>query len=90
MTAVQPGSGQNKKNLTRVKTLRREQGKLEQQLLDLQGAKHRLEARFSEVLTPQQIGELGLEIESVSAQLEALEESWLMLGEEIEALEGGA
>ena len=81
--------GASKKNLARAKTLRRDQGKLEQQLLDLQGAKHRLEAGLSEAITPQKIGELGLEIERVSAELETLEERWLLLGEEIEALENG-
>ena len=80
---------QAKKNATRAKTLRREQGKIEAQMLEVQAAKHALEARLSEPLAPQEIGALGLEIEAYAGQLETLEEQWLTLGEEIETLEGG-
>ena len=80
---------QAKKNATRAKTLRREQGKIEAQMLEVQAAKHALEARLSEPLAPQEIGALGLEIEAHAGQLETLEEQWLTLGEEIETLEGG-
>ena len=80
---------QAKKNATRAKTLRREQGKIEAQMLEVQAAKHALEARLSEPLAPQEIGALGLEIEAHAGQLETLEAQWLTLGEEIEALEGG-
>ena len=90
VTATQVSAQQAKKNATRAKTLRREQGKLEERMLELQTAKHALEARLSEPLAPQEIGALGLEIEALAGQLDALEEEWLMLGEEIEALEGGA
>ena len=89
VTATQVSAQQAKKNATRAKTLRREQGKLEERMLELQTAKHALEARLSEPLAPQEIGALGLEIEALAGQLDALEEEWLMLGEEIEALEGG-
>ena len=80
---------QTKRNATRAKTLRREQGKIEAQMLEVQAAKHALEARLSEPLAPQEIGALGLEIEAHAGQLETLEEQWLTLGEEIETLEGG-
>ena len=80
-------NAQSKKNVTRSKTLRREQGKLEQQILDLQASKHSLEARLSETVAPEQLANIGLDIEKVSAQLDALEENWLLLSEEIEALE---
>ena len=80
---------QTKRNATRAKTLRREQGKIEAQMLEVQAAKHALEARLSEPLAPQEIGALGLEIEAYAGQLETLEEQWLTLGEEIETLEGG-
>ena len=80
---------QAKKNATRAKTLRREQGKIEAQMLEVQAAKHALEARLSEPLAPQEIGALGLEIEAHAGQLETLEAQWLTLGEEIETLEGG-
>ena len=80
---------QTKRNATRAKTLRREQGKIEAQMLEVQAAKHALEARLSEPLAPQEIGALGLEIEAHAGQLETLEAQWLTLGEEIEALEGG-
>ena len=82
-------SQQARKNATRAKTLRREQGKLEAQILEMQAAKHALEARLSEPLAPQEIGAIGREIEAVAGKLDALEEQWLTLGEEIEALEGG-
>ena len=72
-----------------AKTLRREQGKLEAQILEVQAAKHALEGRLSEPLAPQEIGAIGREIETVARKLDALEEQWLTLGEEIEALEGG-
>ena len=80
---------QTKRNATRAKTLRREQGKIEAQMLEVQAAKHALEARLSEPLAPQEIGALGLEIEAYAGQLETLEAQWLTLGEEIETLEGG-
>ena len=80
---------QTKRNATRAKTLRREQGKIEAQMLEVQAAKHALEARLSEPLAPQEIGALGLEIEAHAGQLETLEAQWLTLGEEIETLEGG-
>ena len=80
---------QARKNATRAKTLRREQGKLEAQILEVQAAKHALEGRLSEPLAPQEIGAIGREIETVARKLDALEEQWLTLGEEIEALEGG-
>ena len=82
-------SQQARKNATRAKTLRREQGKLEAQILEVQAAKHALEGRLSEPLAPQEIGAIGREIETVARKLDALEEQWLTLGEEIEALEGG-
>ena len=82
-------SQQARKNATRAKTLRREQGKLEAQILEVQAAKHALEGRLSEPLAPQEIGAIGREIEAVAGKLDALEEQWLTLGEEIEALEGG-
>ncbi len=90
VTATQVSAQQAKKNATRAKTLRREQGKLEERMLALQTERHALEARLSEPLAPQEIGALGLKIEALASQLDALEEQWLTLGEEIEALEGGA
>ena len=69
----------------KVKALLRDQGKLEQQMLDLQTQKHALEARLSSPLPPQEIGEVGIEIGRIDEALAAAEEKWLAVSEQIEA-----
>ena len=72
----------------RVKTLKRDLGKLEQLMLGLQARKHALEARLSTPLPPQAIGELGLELKQIDDELAGHEEQWLTISEAIEAAEG--
>ncbi len=74
----------NKKISARLKTLKREQGKLEQAMLDLQTEKHALEARLATPLPPQEIGEVGRAMQKIDEQLAVLEEQWLAVSEEIE------
>ena len=72
---------------SRLKNLKRDLGKVEQAMLDLQTRKHELEARLATLLAVQEIGEIGLEIQSVDDELGVLEEKWLTISEEIEAEE---
>jgi ATP-binding cassette, subfamily F, member 3 len=74
----------NKKISSNQKALMRDQGKLEQQMLDLQTRKHGLEARLATSLPAQEIGELGTQLSQVDAELAALEEKWLAISEQIE------
>ena len=74
----------NKKVSGNQKALMRDQGKLEQQMLDLQTRKHGLEARLATSLPPQEIGELGTQLSQVDAELAALEAKWLAISEQIE------
>ncbi len=77
----------NKKITTNLKTLKRDQGKLEQTMLELQTRKHTLEARLSTNLPAQEIGELGLGLKKIDEELAGHEEKWLVLSEQIEAEE---
>jgi ATP-binding cassette subfamily F protein 3 len=77
----------NKKISPNLKTLKRDQGKLEQAMLDRQARKHALEARLSKALPAQEIGELGRELKLIDDQLAGDEEKWLSLSEQIEAEE---
>ncbi|MDQ5918910.1 MAG: ATP-binding cassette, subfamily er 3 [Pseudomonadota bacterium] len=74
----------NKKVSGNQKALMRDQGKLEQQMLDLQTRKHGLEARLASSLPPQEIGELGTQLSQVDAELAVLEEKWLAISEQID------
>ncbi len=68
-----------------LKMLKRDQGKVEQLMLDLQAKKHALEARLSTPLPHQEITELGIELQKIDGELGRHEETWLALTEEIEA-----
>jgi ATP-binding cassette subfamily F protein 3 len=68
-----------------LNALKRDLGRVEQAILDLQAKKHALEARLSTPLPPQEIGAIGLELQKIDASLESREESWLLLSEQIEA-----
>jgi len=85
VTQAPPVVAVNKKIPENLKGLKRDLGKLEQTILDLQTKKHALEARLATSLPPQQIGELGLELQKVDETLTAHEENWLLLSEQIEA-----
>jgi ATP-binding cassette subfamily F protein 3 len=56
-------------------------------MLELQTKKHALEARLSAPLPPQEIGEIGLELQKIDEELAGLEEKWLLISEAIEAAE---
>jgi ATP-binding cassette subfamily F protein 3 len=78
----------NKKISEKLKVLMRDQGKLEQIMLDLQTKKHALEARLSTPLPAQEIGEiskLGGQLKKIDDELAAHEEKWLAISEQIEA-----
>ena len=77
----------NKKITANLKVLKRDQGKLEQQMLDLQTKKHGLEARLSTPLSAQDIGDIGVQIKKIDDELAAYEEKWLLISEQIEAEE---
>jgi len=85
VTQAPPPVVENKKISARLKTLKRDQGKLEQRMLELQTRKQELEARLSKPLPAQEIGELGLELKAVDEDLASHEEKWLTISEEIEA-----
>ena len=71
-----------------LKNLKRDLGKLEQRMFELQTQKHELEARLSTQtppLSPQEIGELGLKLQTINDTLADCEDQWLLLSEQIEA-----
>ena len=87
VTQAPPSVLASKQVSARVKTLKRDQGKLEQLMLGLQARKHALEARLSRPLPAQAIGELGLELKQIDNELAGHEEQWLTISEQIEAAE---
>ncbi len=84
VTQAPPPVIENKKITAQLKTLKRDQGKLEQAMLELQTRKHGLEARLSSPLPTQEIGELGLELKKIDEELAVHEEKWLAISEQIE------
>jgi ATP-binding cassette subfamily F protein 3 len=80
-----PAPAANKKISANLKALRRDQGKLEQQMLDLQTRKHAIEARLSTPLPPKELAELGGELKRIDDELARHEETWLTISEQIEA-----
>ena len=77
----------SKKNSPNLKVLKRDQGKLEQAMLERQTRKHALEARLAKPLPTSEIGEIGLELKKIDDELASDEEKWLTLAEQIEAEE---
>jgi len=75
-------------NPEKLKGLKRDLGKLEQTILDVQTRKHALEAQLSGHPAADKIAELGRELAQVDASLNTHEEQWLLLSEEIEAAGG--
>ncbi|AYH43677.1 ATP-binding cassette domain-containing protein [Azoarcus sp. DN11] len=73
----------------KLKSLRRDLGKLEQTILEVQARKHATEARLDGSPSVQQLAELGKELQQIEETLNAHEDSWLQLSEEIEAATGG-
>ena len=83
-----PPPAANKKITANLKNLKRDLGKLEQRMFELQTQKHELEARLSTQtppLSPQEIGELGLKLQTINDTLADCEDQWLLLSEQIEA-----
>ena len=74
-----------KKAPVNLKALKLELGKLEQSILDLQKQKHGIEARLTTSLPPQEIGELGVTLQKIDAELDTHEERWLVVSEQIES-----
>ena len=75
----------NKKITSEFKALKRDLGKVEQRMAELETQKQSLEERISKPLSPQEIGEIGLELQTVNEMLADFEERWLALSEQIEA-----
>jgi len=80
-----PPVSASKKISANLKTLKRDQGKLEQSMLELQTRKHALEARLSTPLPAPEIVELGTELQKIDSELADFEEKWLLVSEQIEA-----
>ena len=74
-----------KKDSAELKSLRRDLGRLEQTILELQTQKHGLEARLASTRSAQQIGEIGAEVQALADVLAGHEDRWLALSEQIEA-----
>jgi ATP-binding cassette subfamily F protein 3 len=68
-----------------LKALRTELGKLEQALLDLQTKKHTIESRLATALPSQEIGELGRALHTLDTEINAHEERWLQVSEQLES-----
>ena len=86
VTQASPPIVENKKLSAQLKTLKRDQGKVEQLMFDLQPRKHGLEARLSTPLPAQEIGTLGLELKQIDEELASYEEKWLTISEQIEVV----
>ncbi len=82
--APAPASG-NKKITTQFKVLKRDLGKVELRMAELEAKKTELETRLSGPLSPQEIRESGLELQTVTETLADVEAQWLSLSERIEA-----
>jgi ATP-binding cassette subfamily F protein 3 len=70
-----------------LKMLKRDLGKLEQTILDLQTKRHGLAAQLATEQAVQKITELGVALQKADDELAVLEDRWLNLSEQIEAAE---
>jgi ATP-binding cassette subfamily F protein 3 len=66
----------------RMKTIQRELSRIEQRLNELEARRDAIEALFCKSLSPEEIGELGLELQEVKNALHENEEEWLRLSEQ--------
>ncbi|MDR3299936.1 MAG: ATP-binding cassette domain-containing protein, partial [Candidatus Accumulibacter sp.] len=80
-----PADAPNRKTAPPMKALKRDLGKVEQRLAELETRRGVIETRLGEPLPPREIGELGLELQAVNDALAENEEEWLRLCERIEA-----
>ena len=79
-----PSPSANKKITPQMKSMKRDLAKTELRLAELHAQKTALEARLLETLSPQEIGETGLELQTLAETLDALEEQWLTISAWIE------
>lgn len=78
---------ENKKNLSRLRSLKRNLEKTEQEIEALHLQKQTLEAALSATQDLQEIRDLGEKIPGIDGEIAHLEEAWLLQSEEIETLE---
>lgn len=69
----------------KLKGLARDQGRVEQALLDLQKEQHSLESRLSNPLAAADLATLGGRMSEIAEELAKLEERWLTLSEQIDS-----
>jgi ATP-binding cassette, subfamily F, member 3 len=72
---------------TRARPLKRELEQAEQRMVALQADKAALEARLATALAPPEIAQAGKRLKAVTDELHALEERWLALSGDLEAIE---
>ena len=68
-----------------LKVLTRDQGRVEQALLDLQKEQHSLAARLSTKLSAPALADLGQRMNEITEQLAILENRWLTLSDQIDS-----
>jgi ATP-binding cassette subfamily F protein 3 len=73
--------------MVRLRPLRKELEKAESRMATLETEKSALEARLASGLPPPEIADIGRRLKAVGDELSSLEERWLDLTGEIEALE---
>jgi ATP-binding cassette, subfamily F, member 3 len=72
----------------RTKPLKRELEQADRRMAQLAATKAQLEERLSRPMAPAEIAEAGKQLKAANDELQALEERWLALSGEIEAIEG--
>jgi ATP-binding cassette subfamily F protein 3 len=78
-------SARRQQQSSQTKPLQKELDKVDQAMLKLQIERGELEAKMSTPLPPTEIASLGKRFKTVGDELDALEEQWLALSEQIEA-----
>ncbi|MBK7675165.1 ATP-binding cassette domain-containing protein [Accumulibacter sp.] len=69
-----------------LKALQRDQGQVERTLLELQAEQHSLEARLATTIAAQELASVGRRLNQIAAELSALEDRWLTLSEQMDAV----
>jgi ATP-binding cassette subfamily F protein 3 len=83
-----PAPQQQRQQLaSRIKPLKRELEQAEKRMAELNADKAGLEARLSAALPPGEIAQAGKRLKAVNDELHSLEERWLALSGDIEAIE---
>ncbi|MBL8393217.1 MAG: ATP-binding cassette domain-containing protein [Candidatus Accumulibacter sp.] len=81
-----PPSAATRKSAGELKNAQRELGRVEKNLLDLQGEQQALEARLSTPLPAQELAALGRRLNQIGGELSSLEDRWLALSEQIDTV----